>query len=114
MLEIEEWSLAACSVIVLDGEVDMFTARSLESMVRSALDHGAGGVVIDLRATTFLDAAGLTALLACSGRVAGAGHRFAVVESEASAVELVFAPVSADPRLPMCPDQRTALELVSS
>jgi anti-sigma B factor antagonist len=114
VLDIEERSLTACSVIVLDGEMDMFTAQSLDRAVRSALDHGASGVVIDLRATTFLDAAGFTALLACSGRVSGAGRRFAVVESEAYAVGLLFALIGADPRLPICPDQRTALELVSS
>jgi anti-sigma B factor antagonist len=112
-LDIEERSLAACRVIVLGGEIDMFTAPLLEPTVRSALDRGAGGVIIDLRAATFLDAAGFTALLTCSGRVSGAGRKCAVVASEAYAVELVFAVTGGDPRLPLCPDQRAALEFVS-
>lgn len=47
----------------LRGEIDMDGAPALVQAVTSALDAGAGEVVIDLQAVTFCDCAGITALL---------------------------------------------------
>jgi anti-anti-sigma factor len=51
------------AVAMCAGEVDMDNAAQLETRLRQALDEGARDVVVNLRDVTFIDSAGLTALL---------------------------------------------------
>jgi anti-sigma B factor antagonist len=51
-------------VVAVTGEVDLDTARLLHTAITAAIDRSGGGpCVVDLTAVTFLDSAGLTALL---------------------------------------------------
>ncbi len=50
------------------GEIDLTNADSLRDALLSALNAGALGLVVDLTATTFLDSAGVTALVRASRR----------------------------------------------
>jgi anti-anti-sigma factor len=53
-------------VLRLQGEVDLVSARELESMVRQALRESDRGLVLDLRTVTYFDALGIQALLNAS------------------------------------------------
>lgn len=62
---------AETASLVASGEVDLATADRLVAVARRALDEGTSGTafgldpfVLDLGAVTFMDCAGLTALLA--------------------------------------------------
>ena len=50
------------------GEIDLTNAEGLRDALLSALNAGALGLVVDLTATTFLDSAGVTALVRASRR----------------------------------------------
>jgi anti-sigma B factor antagonist len=58
VVRMDDIALAMCS-----GEVDIATAPRLEARLRRALDEGARDVVVNLRDVTFIDSAGITALL---------------------------------------------------
>jgi anti-sigma B factor antagonist len=58
VVRMDDIALAMCS-----GEVDIDTAPRLEARLRRALDEGARDVVVNLRDVTFIDSAGITALL---------------------------------------------------
>ena len=54
----DDIAVARCS-----GELDQASAADLELHLRDALDHGVRDIVVNLRDVTFMDSAGLTALL---------------------------------------------------
>jgi anti-anti-sigma factor len=57
-------------VVTATGEVDLTNAGDLRDALLSALNAGALGLVVDMTATTFLDSAGVTALVRASRRAA--------------------------------------------
>jgi anti-sigma B factor antagonist len=61
------WS-GRTAVVAASGEIDLTNADGLRDVLLSALDAGARGLVVDMTATTFLDSAGLTALVRTSRR----------------------------------------------
>ena len=66
------WS-GRTAVVTASGEVDLTNADGLREALLSALDRGARGLVVDMTQTTFLDSAGVTALVRASRR-ASAGN----------------------------------------
>lgn len=50
-------------VIVLDGELDLASTGDVWEAVRAELEVGAGPVVLDLQAVTFIDSIGVKLLL---------------------------------------------------
>jgi anti-sigma B factor antagonist len=60
-------------VIVLVGELDLYTARRLKGTVDTVLADGGSRLVIDVARLSFCDAAGLGALLWCRRRIADRG-----------------------------------------
>lgn len=50
-------------MITAAGEIDLTSSGSLRDALLSALNAGALGLVVDLTATTFLDSAGVAALV---------------------------------------------------
>ena len=56
------WS-GRTAVVTAAGEIDLTNAGSLRDALLSALNAGALGLVVDLTATTFLDSAGVAALV---------------------------------------------------
>jgi anti-anti-sigma factor len=70
----EEWFPAAWSgrtvVVIVAGEIDLTNAENLRDALLSALNAGARGLVVDMSATTFIDSAGVTALVRASRRAA--------------------------------------------
>jgi anti-sigma B factor antagonist len=50
------------------GEIDLTNAESLRDALLTALNAGARGLVVDMTAATFIDSAGVTALVRASRR----------------------------------------------
>jgi anti-sigma B factor antagonist len=63
------WS-GRTAVVTATGEIDLTNAEGLRDTLLSVLNSGALGLVVDLTATTFLDSAGVTALVRASRRAA--------------------------------------------
>jgi stage II sporulation protein AA (anti-sigma F factor antagonist) len=61
------WS-GRTAVVTATGEIDITNAESLRNELLSALNAGALGLVVDMTATTFIDSAGVTALVRASRR----------------------------------------------
>jgi anti-sigma B factor antagonist len=61
------WS-GRTAVVSASGEIDMINAEGLRDALLSALNAGAAGLVADMTSTTFLDSAGITALVRASRR----------------------------------------------
>ena len=59
-------------MITVAGEIDLTNAESLRDALLSALNTGARGLVVDMTATSFLDSAGVNALVRASRRAAAA------------------------------------------
>jgi anti-sigma B factor antagonist len=65
------WS-GRTAVVVGGGEIDLTNAERFRDAMLSALNAGAAGLVVDLTATTFIDSAGVTALVRASRRAGAA------------------------------------------
>lgn len=63
------WS-GRTAVVTAAGEIDLTNADGLRDALLSALNAGALGLVVDLTAATFLDSAGVSALVRASRRAA--------------------------------------------
>jgi anti-sigma B factor antagonist len=61
------WS-GKTAVVTAAAEIDLTNAEGFRDALLSALNAGAVGLVVDLTATTFLDSAGVTALVRASRR----------------------------------------------
>ena len=74
------WS-GRTAVVTATGEIDLTNAEGLRDALLSALNEGALGLVVDMTATTFIDSAGVTALVRASRRAAAteATVRLAVI-----------------------------------
>jgi anti-sigma B factor antagonist len=63
------WS-GQTALVTAAGEIDLTNAEGLRDALLSALNAGALGLVVDLTETTFIDSAGVTALVRASRRAA--------------------------------------------
>ena len=61
------WS-GQVAVVTAAGEIDITNAEGLRDALLSALNAGAAGLVVDMTPTTFLDSAGVTALVRAARR----------------------------------------------
>lgn len=57
-------------MVSVAGEVDITNAESLRNALLSTLNAGVAALVVDMTAATFLDSAGITALVRASRRAA--------------------------------------------
>jgi len=76
--------------VAVSGEVDTMTAPAVRAAVDSAAaQDGVDEIVVDLRAVTFLDSAGICALAAGHGPAAAAGTRVRLLCSPGSVVRVL-------------------------
>jgi len=68
-------------VVAVRGELDLFTAPELRSLIADLIDQGKTGLVVDLVETSFIDSSGLAALVGALKRVAAAGGRLVLVNA---------------------------------
>jgi anti-sigma B factor antagonist len=66
-------------VVVLTGEVDIYTAPRFKEAMLELLDAGVGKLVVDLSAVTFIDSTALGVLIGGLRRVHDAGGVMALV-----------------------------------
>jgi anti-sigma B factor antagonist len=76
-IQIDRSSDRECIAVL--GELDIFTAPSLEDAVLGLEDAKPGLVVIDLTGVSFIDSTGLSVLLTASERAREQGRRLVVV-----------------------------------
>ena len=101
------WSGQA-AVISAAGDVDLTNAGPLRDALLSAFNAGATAVVVDLTAATFLDSAGVAALVRASRRARTDGADLRVAAAE-SAVLRVLDLVGLDQLVPVYPSVEAAL-----
>jgi anti-sigma B factor antagonist len=65
--------------VALTGELDLSTARQVESALAEAEEKSPERLELDLRGLTFMDSTGLRVVLAADGRARKDGRRFEVV-----------------------------------
>ena len=61
------WS-GRTAVVGVSGDIDITNAEGLRDVLLSALNAGAAALVVDMTSTTFLDSAGVTALVRATRR----------------------------------------------
>jgi anti-sigma B factor antagonist len=66
-----KWS-GQVAVVTATGDIDITNAEGLRDALLSALNAGAAGLIADLTSTTFLDSAGITALVRAARRATAA------------------------------------------
>lgn len=101
------WS-GQTAVVSAAGEIDLTNAEYLRDALLSTLNAGAAGLVVDLTAATFLDSAGVTALVRASRRASAneAALRLAVT---APAVLRVIELVGLNQLVPVYPSVAEAI-----
>jgi anti-sigma B factor antagonist len=67
------------TVVAVKGELDVLTAPRLTTQLDDVVRRGQGDVVIDLRATDFIDSLGLHALLSVQRRLARQARALTIV-----------------------------------
>jgi len=87
-------------LIVLEGELDLASARLLTSAFEAVLPH-ANAVVLDLDRLSFIDSSGLVAVLSCEDRCRQHGVGFAVTEGSPP-VRRLFDLAGVTSQLPVC------------
>ena len=75
-------------VVSVMGEVDLATAPALEQTLLDATETGTGDVIVDLSGCSFLDSAGLRALIATRDRVEHLDRSLALVLSNPSVTRI--------------------------
>ena len=99
-------------VIVLSGEVDIYTAPQFKERMLELLDAGIERLVIDLSGVTFIDSTALGVLIGGVRRVHGAGGAMALVVTS-RAVERVLAITGLDRVFTIHATRAAALEALA-
>jgi anti-sigma B factor antagonist len=66
-------------VVAVKGEIDLFTAPEFKQRVSAPIDAGRKNIVVDLRATTFIDSSSLGVLIGAHRRLKLRGGALVVV-----------------------------------
>lgn len=99
-------------VVVVEGEVDLFTAPELKQAVIDAIDGGARRVIIDLSETVFLDSTALGVLISAVRRVRARDGELVIVNTDAS-IAKTFEITGLDQIFLIAADRRAARELLA-
>ena len=97
----------AC-VIRLEGELDLFECPRLERALQKAEASAAIRILLDLEELTFIDAAGLGALVAAGSRSVSDGNRLQVTPGRGSVAD-IFRLTALDMVLPFTTSAEPAL-----
>jgi anti-anti-sigma factor len=106
------WS-GQTAIIRATGEIDLTVAECLRDALLSAFNAGATALVVDLTATTFLDSAGVTALVRAARR-ASASEAALRVAVTSPAVLRVLDLVGINQLVPVYPSVAEALASLSA
>ncbi len=109
----EELVDASTHVVVVSGEIDIFTAPEFKSVIGEALDGGRDVVVVDLTGATFIDSSSLGVLISAHRRLSQRGGRL-VVATDVPAVRKTFEITGLDAVLDVVDGRDEALGLNQS
>jgi anti-sigma B factor antagonist len=70
---------SATHVVAVSGEIDLFTAPEFKQRMSAPIDAGCSNLVVDLRATTFIDSSSLGVLIGAHRRLKLRGGSLVVV-----------------------------------
>ncbi len=90
-------------VICVGGELDLFECPRLESALREAEASQVTRILLDLEGLTFIDAAGLSALVSAWRRSSADGNRLQVTRGRGSVAD-IFHLTALDKALPFVPE----------
>ncbi len=76
-------------VVATSGELDLATAPDLRTLLLAAIDGGQTSVVLDLRATTFLDSTALGVIIAAMKALDARGGRLVLVNDRRSITKIL-------------------------
>ena len=96
------------ATVHLTGELDMLTATDLLEALRSSLLAGSGDLRLDLSGLSFMDSAGLLALLDLTKQLEGRGRLVLLSPERPVARLLQLARADTIPNLAIVPDRSTA------
>ena len=99
-LNVTTRSESQCTVVAAVGEVDVFTAPTLDEALSAAIGAGGGCIIVDLSGVDFLDSTGLSVLVKALKRIREAGGSLDVVVS-ADRVAKVFRLTGLDKVIPL-------------
>ena len=99
------------AVIVLAGEVDLYTAPELKQELIRVIEQGVDSVVVDMTDTSFIDSTTLGVLVSGLKRLRPNGGRLALVISDRN-IRKVFDITGLDRVFPIYDEQPEALAAV--
>jgi len=102
-----------CTVVAVDGELDMSTAGELTQVLTAAIDAGETNVVLDLASLDFCDSAGLAVMVGAHNRLDALGRRI-VVAAPTEAVARVLDLSGVSQVIPMMTDLDEACAMVTN
>jgi anti-sigma B factor antagonist len=70
---------SATHIVAVSGEIDLFTAPEFKQRMSAPIDAGCSNLVVDLRATTFIDSSSLGVLIGAHRRLKLRGGSLVVV-----------------------------------
>lgn len=83
-----EWPGDSRPILVLTGEVDMYTAPAVERELQGAIDGGAREVIVDLTGASFIDSTLLGVLIGAHKQLDAVGGRVSIVCGDRNLVKL--------------------------
>ena len=83
-LDIQETIQDEVLIVSVRGELDLYTAPDLRSLLLGAIQDGRGAVVLDLRETTFLDSTALGVIIAAMKALRVRSGRLVLVSDRTS------------------------------
>ncbi len=70
---------ASTHLVVVTGEIDLFTAPELKARLTAAIDEGTSRVIVDLSAVTFIDSSSLGVLIGAHKQLKLSGGGLVIV-----------------------------------
>ena len=104
---------ALCTVVVVEGELDMSTAGDLTQVLTMAIDAGETNVVLDLASLSFCDSAGLAVMVGAHNRLDALGRRL-IVAAPSEAVARVLDLSGVSQVIPMMADPDEACAMITN
>ena len=96
-------------IAVVEGEIDLSNAGTLQVELAAAVSNAARGLVVDLSALEFLDSSGVHMLYDIADRLATRQQRFAVVLEQDAPPRRAIELSGVEPAAWLHPDQSSAL-----
>ena len=104
----EEDGPAGMQVLLIRGDIDLYTMPQLKERLNDALESGRTRLLVDLSDTSFIDSSGLGALIGAHGRARERGGRLALC-CGGDAITRTLALTGLDQVLPMLPSREAAM-----